>query len=181
MADKNRVPLQVFVPLELREALKNSAEKSGKSMAEFIRETLQGAAKGASEKSLEATLQKVLARIEAVIKIQKSVEDDEMRRRSQDRDLILNSMAENFGHVVEAATGNATVLQALVDGLTAQEASNARTFAGLARRESDAIKMLVALLHTATPQTRERWRDIERGVSDGRKITEFVVETLKKV
>ena len=30
MADKNRVPLQVFVPLELREALKNSAEKSGK-------------------------------------------------------------------------------------------------------------------------------------------------------
>ena len=180
MMNQKLVSLQVDVSPELRDSLKIAAEKAGKSRAEFIRETLQGATKGASERSLEATLQKVLARIEAVIKIQKSVEDDEMRRRSQDREMILHSMAENFGHVVEAASGNTAVLQALVEGLAAHEASNAKAFSGLTRRGNDSIKMLVALMHATTPQGRDRWREIERGIADGKKITDFVIETLKK-
>jgi hypothetical protein len=180
--------LTVKIAPDLHKSAASLATKRGENLSILVRDLLARAVVMGVEdaldsriKGLETAVQKVVKRVDGAIAVIRSVEDDEVARRRVHEAAIREHLATLGAQISEVVAANTAVLQALVDGSAQHEADTAKALEGLLSRNSNALKMLVALLHAATPAARERWRDVESGMADGRKWREFADETLKKV
>lgn len=179
--------LTAKVPAKLHaDALKLAAQR-GENLSILVRDALAKIVELGVEDALQSRLDgvekgghKLLKRVEAAIAVIKSVEDDETRRWRLHEEAIREHLAALGAQMGEVVAANTAILQVLVDAHAAHEATTMKALEGLLRRSTDANKMLLSLLHAANPVARERWRVVESGMAEGRKWSEYAVETLKK-
>jgi len=176
------VSLQVYVDPDLHKNLKLAVQKEGKTVSEFVRTLLSAALKQGLEKPFEARLDKVLKRIDGLTAVVKSIEDDEISRREKERKGFLEVSAQNMAQIGEVIAANSLAVQELA---ARQDALKTTLEADLERAQNRLLlllKLVVATVRgTDERGVRESYREIERGMTDGKKLVDFQLEALKKV
>lgn len=181
MATEKQVPLQAFVAPELRQALKSAAQNRDIPVSEFVRETLKEALQRQAEEPLGSKLDKILKRIDAVISIQKSIEDDEVKRRVQERKAYLEVTAENMAQIGQVIAANSAAIQEL-----AQRQDDLRVYLETeigkvnSRVHTLAKQTTAMVLGTTDRGIREAYRAVESGEASGKKLRDFHLDAVKK-
>jgi len=176
------VSLQVYVDPDLHKKLKMAVQKNGRTVSEFARKALSVALEQGQELPFEARLDKVLKRQDATIAVIKSVEDDEIERRGKERKAFQEVVAASMTEIGEVIAANSLAVQELA---ARQDALKTTLEADLERAQNRLLlllKLVVATVRgTDERGVRESYREIERGMTDGKKLVDFQLEALKKV
>jgi len=175
------VSLQVYLEPDLHKKLKLTVLKDGRTVSEFARKALSVALEQGQEQPFEARLEKILKRIDGVIGVVKSIEDDEIERRKADRKGFQEIAAQNMAQIGEVIAANTAAIQELAARQDALRTSLEAELEKAQNRLQILLKLVLAQVRgTDERGVRESYREIERGMTDGKKLVDFQMETLKR-
>jgi|GEM_PF-3060270 len=175
------VSLQVYLDPDLHKNLKKAVQKDGKTVSEFARRALSVALEQGQEQPFEARLDKVLKRIDGLTAVVKSIEDDEIERRRLERKNYQEVSAQNMAQVGEVIAANSLALQELAARQDALKTNVEAELEVAQNRLQILLKLCVSLVRgTDERGVRESYREIERGMTDGKKLVDFQMDALKR-
>ena len=167
----------VPIPANTRSAIGELAASDGISSSELARRILSDYVACSGEDSfgsrldkLEKAILKTAGRVDATIAIVRAFEQDEIERRGKERKIM-----------VEAISSNSRAIETLAANLQGFQSAHDAEIERMQFRLEMLGKLSAALIcGISDAKVRRSYRDIEIGMSDGKKLISFLKDALRR-